>query len=209
MEITRVSQEVSSDVREILQKAKDYTRQSKAANTTRSYRADWADFTAWCQERSLSALPADPETVALYLADLADRRRTSTLQRRLAAISQAHQAAGYDSPTTGYVVRTVWAGIRRAKGTYQEGEGPDPCGGSQADSLPTSGHPDRQKGSGIAVGGVCRRLSAIGVGLHQPGRPAISSPGIGDPPASIQNRPGGERGEGGDSPGVPLGDLPG
>ena len=43
MEIMRVSQEVSSDVREILQKAKDYTRQSKAANTTRSYRADWAD----------------------------------------------------------------------------------------------------------------------------------------------------------------------
>ncbi|MFD1394971.1 site-specific integrase [Kroppenstedtia eburnea] len=124
MEITRVNQEISGEVREILQKAKDYTRQSKAANTTRSYRADWADFTAWCQERSLSALPADPETVALYLADLADHRRTSTLQRRLAAISQAHQAAGYDSPTTGYVVRTVWAGIRRAKGTYQEGKDP-------------------------------------------------------------------------------------
>lgn len=124
MEITRVNHEVSVEVQEILQKAKDYTRQSKAVNTTRSYRADWVDFTDWCQKRSLSALPAEPQTVALYLTDLADSRRTSTLQRRLAAISQAHQAAGYDSPTTGYVVRTVWAGIRRAKGTYQEGKDP-------------------------------------------------------------------------------------
>lgn len=124
MELTQYNGETPSDVKDILEKAKDYTQQSKAANTTRSYRADWEDFTAWCRARSLSALPADPRTVALYLTDLADRRRTSTLQRRLSAISQAHQAAGYDSPTTGYVVRTVWAGIRRAKGTYQEGKDP-------------------------------------------------------------------------------------
>ncbi|WP_245921006.1 site-specific integrase [Melghirimyces profundicolus] len=107
-----------------MEKAKDYTRLSKASNTAKSYRGDWKDFTAWCEARALSPLPAEPQTVALYLADLAERRKTSTLQRRLSAISQAHQSAGYDSPTNAHLVRTVWAGIRRAKGMYQEGKAP-------------------------------------------------------------------------------------
>ncbi|GGE11943.1 integrase [Marinithermofilum abyssi] len=122
--LTSQNGELSTELHEVLEKARRYTEQSKAANTTKSYRADWKDFTDWCRERSLNPLPAEPQTIALYLADLADRRKTSTLQRRISAISQAHQAAGYDSPTNSYMVRTVWAGIRRAKGMYQEGKDP-------------------------------------------------------------------------------------
>ncbi len=103
-------------------RARDYAQQSRAANTRRAYRADWADFAAWCEAHALAALPAAPETVALYLADLADRRKTSTLQRRLSAISQAHKAADHESPTGHRAVRAVWAGIRRAKGTAQDGK---------------------------------------------------------------------------------------
>ncbi|OYD09596.1 site-specific integrase [Paludifilum halophilum] len=121
---TTHNNKLSTEFREVLEKAKDYTRQAKASNTTKSYRADWNDFDAWCRERGVSSLPADPQTVALYLTDLADRRKTSTLQRRLSAISQAHQAAEYDPPTNGYLVRSVWAGIRRTKGMYQEGKDP-------------------------------------------------------------------------------------
>ncbi len=31
------------------ERARHYARESRAANTRRAYRADWADFTAWCQ----------------------------------------------------------------------------------------------------------------------------------------------------------------
>jgi integrase len=55
--------------------------------------------------------------VTLYLADLASRCKVATLTRRLSAISQAHQMAGHEPPTTGAAVRTVMAGIRRTKGT--------------------------------------------------------------------------------------------
>jgi len=59
--------------------------------------------------------------VALYLTHLVDdrKRKTSTLARRIAAISQVHQAAGYPTPTAESVVRSVLAGIRRVHGSEQ------------------------------------------------------------------------------------------
>ncbi|XKH34041.1 hypothetical protein ACIU1J_10075 [Azospirillum doebereinerae] len=44
-------------------------------------------------------------------------RKVSTLERRLAAISQAHLHAGYTSPSRDAHVRTVLKGIRRTHGT--------------------------------------------------------------------------------------------
>src|SRR5271155_210182 len=51
--------------------ANQFIRAAKAPATVRAYAADWRHFTAWCGEHGLSALPATPDTVALYLADLA------------------------------------------------------------------------------------------------------------------------------------------
>src|SRR5262249_54986314 len=101
-----------------------YARQAKAESTRRAYASDWADFAGWCQVQQRSALPADAGTIALYVTALAGERKVATIQRRIAAISQAHQFAGHESPTGHVVVRTVMAGIRRAKGTAQVGKRP-------------------------------------------------------------------------------------
>src|SRR5579883_2797225 len=100
-----------------MEQAKDYLRQSKAANTRRAYRADWGHFSAWCEARSRVALPAAPETLVCYLTELAATHKVSSLSRRVCAISQAHQAAGCEPPTRVPAVRALMAGIRRAKGT--------------------------------------------------------------------------------------------
>jgi len=50
--------------------------------------------------------------------------KASTLQRRLSAISQAHQVAGLETPTRNAMVMLVWAGIRRTHGSAQEGKAP-------------------------------------------------------------------------------------
>ena len=55
--------------------------------------------------------------MALYLTDLAEVAKTSTVERRLAAIAAAHRAAGQASPTDDATVKAVWAGIRRVHGT--------------------------------------------------------------------------------------------
>ena len=88
-------------------------------NTVRAYTSDVRDFADWCAEQRVALLPASPETVLLYITDLAQRgAKASTIQRRLPAISHAHELAGHvPSPTTDPLVRTAMAGIRRSLGT--------------------------------------------------------------------------------------------
>lgn len=104
--------------------ARIYIANAKAANTRRAYQADWQAFTAWCATNGLAPLPALPETVVLYVSTMAGTLRVSTLQRRLTAISKAHQAARLESPTRNIAVGEVMQGIRRTHGTAQEGKAP-------------------------------------------------------------------------------------
>lgn len=107
-------------LQEVVERAREYARQAKAENTLRAYRSDWAHFEEWCSRQGLAPLPAAPATVALYITALAEAgRAVSTIRRRLASISAVHQAAGHQSPTQDMKVKTIWAGIRRAKGTAQ------------------------------------------------------------------------------------------
>jgi len=101
---------------ELTERARAYARSSKAANTLRAYESDLRHFGAWCDARGLHAFPAEAETVALYLTDHAECLAISTLRRRLAAISEAHQAARFPNPTIDPAVRITWAGIRRTHG---------------------------------------------------------------------------------------------
>jgi site-specific recombinase XerD len=105
-------------------RAQELLRHSLASNTRRAYAADWRHFSSWCQAKHRIPLPALPETVALYLTTLAEEAKVSTLTRRISAISQAHQAAGFDSPTQAPVVRQLMKGIRRTLGTAQIGKSP-------------------------------------------------------------------------------------
>jgi len=70
-------------------------------------------------KKSRTALPAAPQTLAAYLADLALTDRPATIGRKLAAIAVAHRDAGLESPTEHGMVKRTLAGIRREKGTAQ------------------------------------------------------------------------------------------
>jgi site-specific recombinase XerD len=102
--------------------ARVYLDAARADSTRRAYRIDWRHFTDWCAANHVSALPATPSTLTLYLTDHAGRLKASTLSRRLVAITHAHRAAGHDSPVTDAGVRSVWRGICRTVGTAQLGK---------------------------------------------------------------------------------------
>ena len=85
-----------------------YVRDSLAENTRRAYQSDLRHFEAWG-----GSLPASPETVAAYLAAHADGLSVTTLIRRLAALSKAHQARGLSNPIRSELVRATLRGIKR------------------------------------------------------------------------------------------------
>lgn len=95
-----------------------YTQASRAESTIRAYKQDLEHFTQWCNQHARRAFPASPETVAAYISDLANQQRAvSTITRRLAAISQAHQLAKVASPTQNEQVRSTLKGIKRTRGS--------------------------------------------------------------------------------------------
>lgn len=97
-------------------RARQLAHESRTEGTWKAYEADLGHFGAWCADRNLQALPAAPATVARYLADLETIYKPSTIRRRMAAISVAHQVAGHPTPTADPGVQAVWAGIRRRHG---------------------------------------------------------------------------------------------
>ena len=103
-----------------IDRAKRYGRAAKADRTIAEYARDWRDFERYCRARGLSALPADPLTVARYAATLAGVRAIATIRRRMIAISQAHQERGFEPPTAHKVVREVLAGIAHTHGSAQQ-----------------------------------------------------------------------------------------
>ena len=83
-------------------------------NTRRVYAAQWRLFTDWCDEVGLRALPAEPLTVARYLAARAGSGASiATLRLATSAITKAHEWAGQESPCRDPGVRASLKGWGR------------------------------------------------------------------------------------------------
>jgi integrase len=106
------------------ERVRDYAANSKAPATVRAYGACWKHFTDWCRDRGVSSLPAEPRTVALFIADCASKHKPASISLRMAAISAAHKLRGFESPALmrHAVVAETWAGIKRTLGTAQQGK---------------------------------------------------------------------------------------
>jgi len=97
--------------------ARRYIEASRSEATRRAYASDWRIFTAWADSRGLTALPASPDTVCLFLASQAESGvKAATLSRRMASIRLAHTSAGQEPPTSSEAVKTTMKGIRRSIG---------------------------------------------------------------------------------------------
>ena len=93
-------------------------------NTRRVYQTQWRIFTGWCDEVGLVSLPAEPLTVARYLAARANAGASiATMRLATSAISKAHEWAKLESPCRDPGVRASlkgW-GRRLAKPQRQSG----------------------------------------------------------------------------------------
>jgi len=164
-------------------RAAQYAHASRAASTWRAYDADLRHFRAWCaaQPGAPAAVPASALTVAGYLAALADTGyKASTIRRRLAAISVAHQLAQVPNPAAAPQVATVWDGIRRIHGVRPArkealetslltrilaaiDEPPADAGAGGAGSDSSSGATDAGTGSGARRSGAATAVALAAV----------------------------------------------
>jgi site-specific recombinase XerD len=109
----------------LVAEANEYLAASRAQNTVRAYKSDWNQFVLWCQDHDQTPLPATPETVALYLTELARTHKPTSIQRKMSSITQAHLAANHaESPVKHALVRQIWRGIARTKGVAPQQKTP-------------------------------------------------------------------------------------
>ena len=72
---------------------------STSANTRRAYNQGWRRFQTWVEVRGIPPLPASPELVAAFLAELAEEGKSvATLRLAKSALAAVHRSTGYQAP---------------------------------------------------------------------------------------------------------------
>ena len=95
-------------------------KNAQSENTRRNYDSQFRKFSAWCEHERYLPLPAAPEIVAAYAAELADLGKSiSTVRLAVASIADAHKRAGLDSPVNAGVSETL-RGLARQVGVRQK-----------------------------------------------------------------------------------------
>ena len=73
------------------QRVSDALKNAQSENTRRNYAGQHRKFRAWCEREGQSALPASPEVVAAYAAELvAEGKSMSTIRLAVSAIIDVH-----------------------------------------------------------------------------------------------------------------------
>ncbi len=68
-------------------------------------RSGWALFADWCAAADRTALPADPVTLALFIAE--NPAALSTQRRRITTVNTVHHAAGHPAPGRADTIRRM------------------------------------------------------------------------------------------------------
>ena len=102
------------------QRVADALENAQSENTRRNYAGQFGSFRTWCEQEDYSPLPAQPEVLAAYTAELADDGKSmSTIRLAVAAIVDAHKRMGLESPQTTGVTETL-RGLSRQLGVSQK-----------------------------------------------------------------------------------------
>jgi integrase len=126
----------SAELRQLTANAAHYATSTLADSTLVSYRKCWAHWQTWCADMGIESLPAEPASVAVYFAALADGNvevrwtnfrtkepksrkavyKYGTIQHIYAAILWGHRTQGHDFPSAHPAITKVLHGIKYRKG---------------------------------------------------------------------------------------------
>jgi site-specific recombinase XerD len=116
---------IITDIKALQEETLINLKNSKADNTIRAYKSDFNDFGLFCAQNGFKSLPSEPKIVSLYLTQLSTKNfKISTIKRRLVSIGVIHKLKGHYLDTKHPLIVENLMGIKRRKGTIQNGKKP-------------------------------------------------------------------------------------
>jgi site-specific recombinase XerD len=117
--------DIITDIKALQEETLLNLQSSKAKNTIRAYRSDFKDFGLFCTQNGFKSLPSEPKIISLYLTQLSTKDvKISTIKRRLVSIGVIHKLKGYYLDTKHPLILENLMGIKRRKGSIQNGKKP-------------------------------------------------------------------------------------
>ena len=116
---------IITDIKALQEETLINLKSSKANNTIRAYKSDFHDFELFCIQNGFKSLPSEPKIISLYLTSLSSKDiKMSTLKRRLVSIGVIHKLKGHYLDTKHPLIIENIMGIKRRKGSAQNGKKP-------------------------------------------------------------------------------------
>ena len=116
---------IITDIKALQEETLLNLQSSKAKNTIRAYKSDFKDFGLFCNQNGFKSLPSEPKIISLYLTQLSTKDvKISTIKRRLVSIGVIHKLKGYYLDTKHPLILENLMGIKRRKGSIQNGKKP-------------------------------------------------------------------------------------
>ena len=116
---------IITDIKALQEETLINLKNSKAKNTIRAYKSDFKDFGLFCTQNGFKSLPSEPKIISLYLTQLSTKDvKISTIKRRLVSIGVIHKFKGYYLDTKHPLILENLMGIKRRKGSIQNGKKP-------------------------------------------------------------------------------------
>ena len=116
---------IITDIKALKEETLLNLQSSKANNTIRAYKSDFHDFELFCIKNGFKSLPSEPKIISLYLTSLSSKDiKMSTLKRRLVSIGVIHKLKGHYLDTKHPLIIENIMGIKRRKGSAQNGKKP-------------------------------------------------------------------------------------
>jgi site-specific recombinase XerD len=117
--------DIITDIKALQEETLLNLQSSKAKNTIRAYKSDFKDFGLFCTQNGFKSLPSEPKIISLYLTQQSTKDvKISTIKRRLVSIGVIHKLKGYYLDTKHPLILENLMGIKRRKGSIQNGKKP-------------------------------------------------------------------------------------
>ena len=152
----------------------EVAEESRAKTTRYQQGQQWKTFSEWCDERGLQSLPADPETVAVFIFTQGiGGKKPNTLRGYASSIAAEHRSEGHDSPCTDRVAMVIKGFVNRAKEAGQREKRAKPLTGEDLEKIRETACNPRKTDRGMERFSNARRRGLVDIALISVMRDAL------------------------------------